>query len=87
MDRGATHNKGGDAQRSRPRSRPKPDHLQVKTYVILRRVFSANRDAPNVEVLDVKLNLASAEAVQDQYAGTWIERVLADKRQVVTARD
>ena len=70
------------------RDRPeRPDYMVVKVFVVMRRVFSANREAPNVEVLDVKLNLAAAQALVDEHAGTWIERVLADKRVFVTKRD
>lgn len=67
--------------------RQKPDYMVVKVFVVMRRVFSANRDAPNVEVLDVKLNLAAAQALVDANAGTWLERVLADKRTLITKRD
>lgn len=71
----------------RDRRAERPSYITVKTYVVLRRVFSASRDRPNIEVLDVKLNVAAAQAVVDAYAGAWYERVLADKRLFVTTRD
>ena len=70
------------------RDRPeRPDYIQVKTYVVYRRVFTSSGDKPNIEVLDVKLNVKSAQAVVDAHAGTWFERVLADKRPHVTERN
>lgn len=71
----------------RDRRAERPNFIQVKTYVVLRRVFSNSRDRANLEVLDVKLNVAAAQAVVDAYAGSWYERVLADKRPFVTTRD
>ena len=67
------------------RKRAKPNHLQVKTYIIMRRVFNRrDPDRPNVEVLDVKLNLEAARAVCNEYAGTWIVRAVADKLPVLS---
>lgn len=60
--------------------------LEMKTYVVLRRVFQRGSEKPNVEVLDVKLTLSAAEAVRDQYAGTWIERFVANKHPSLTAK-
>lgn len=60
--------------------------LEMKTYVVLRRVFQRGQERPNVEVLDVKLTLAAAEAIRDQYTGTWIERFVANKHPSLTAK-
>lgn len=86
---------GADLERStaagsrpaRDRAHERPAYLQVKTYVILRRVLRRGRDGPNVEVLDVKLNLAAAQEIVDAYAGSWLVRVMADKRSILTKRD
>lgn len=82
-----TERTAAGAPRPSGRKYTRPEYLQVKTYVILQRVFSASRDVPNVRVLDVKLNLGAAEAVRDQHTGTWIVRVWADKRHELTTHE
>lgn len=64
----------------------RPGYITMKTYVVLRRKFSANRDEPNVEVLDVKLTQAAAQSLVDANAGTWFEKIVADKRTILTKR-
>ena len=66
--------------------RDRPGYITVKTYVVMRRVHHSSRERPNIEILDVKLTQGAAQALVDANAGTWFEKVVADKRAIVTKR-
>lgn len=62
-----------------PSRAPSSEKINVKVYIVLRRIYTNQPNQPNVEVLDVKLTQIAAQQIKDAYAGTWIIRARADK--------
>ena len=63
--------KEGTERRARP--------LQLKVYIVALRKSLVRDDAPNIEILDVKLTRKAAEEVRDRIPGTFIVKRLATK--------
>lgn len=58
----------------------RPSSGVVQTiYLVFIRVAPGNPGDPNVELVGVKLTLGAARKVQENYPGSWVEKVLADK--------
>lgn len=61
--------------------RQPPPGTNVKVYVVYQRMHrtASSMHKPNLRVLAVKLNRASAQRIVDKIPGTWIEKFYADK--------
>lgn len=62
-------------------SQPSPGRkvLEQAVYVVMVRVHQRTPDAPNTEIVTIKLRRRDADKVVSQVPGAWIERVVASK--------
>lgn len=58
----------------------RPDRGVVQAvYLVFIHIAPGEAGDSNVELVGAKLTLSSAERVQRNYPGAWIEKILADK--------